>query len=70
MPGLSITFEALNKLIVKGDAALFALSGLTLLLNQRRLAAMLMILAVSFILLTKDNFYLKTGSKVNPAEHS
>ena len=71
MPYLSgITFEGLNKMIVKGDAALFALSGLLLLINQRRLGAVFLIVAASFILLTKDNVYLRTGTKVNQADYN
>eukprot|EP00347_Sterkiella_histriomuscorum_P021944 403332228 len=73
VPGIGITYENLNQQIVKGDAALFALSGLLLILNQRKLGAMFMILAISFILLTKDNFMLKSGapgSKVNQTEQN
>ena len=50
---------------MKGDAALFALSGLLLLLNQRTMGATLMIIAVTFILATKDNPFLTTGSRAS-----
>jgi hypothetical protein len=60
---LDITFEQLNHYLIKGDGALFMLSGLLILINCKKLGAFTLILAVSFILATKDNPYLHSIMK-------
>lgn len=71
VPYLGMTYEQLNKYVIKGEAGLFFLSGVLMFLNQRRLAAWFLIAATLFILLTKDNFMMKIsaiGSKANNTE--
>ena len=71
VPYLGMTFEQLNKYLIKGEAGLFFSSGVLLFINQRRMAAWLLIMATLFILLTKDNFLMKIsaiGSKANNSE--
>ncbi len=55
---MDITYEKLNQYLVKADGALFALSGVLIIANSRTSGAFLMLIAVLFILLTKDNALL------------
>ena len=61
---LGITFEQLNQQIVKVLGGLFALSGACTvvgIMGLRKTGAVLMIIAVAFVLVTRDNFLLQTG---------
>ena len=63
VPLIGITFEKLNQVLIKFDGALFVLSGILILLNQES-GSRVLILAVAFILLTKDNPFLKVSDKL------
>ena len=52
------SYEKLNQHLVKVDGALFALSGILIIANNKVSGALLMLIAISFILLTKDNPFL------------
>lgn len=66
--GTKITWEELNRYAIQGEAALFILSGVCIMLNFKCLGSFLLTIAVSFIIIVKDlpwirHSTLKTYSK-------
>ena len=59
----SITWEELNKYLIRVVGALFSLSGLLFLVNKRGQGAWLLFIALTFVLLTKDNPFLQSNLK-------
>jgi uncharacterized membrane protein YphA (DoxX/SURF4 family) len=61
--GLQFTWEQLVTYLIRADAALLMLSGLLILTNQSKQGGFLLILALLFILATKDNPFLQSNLK-------
>lgn len=61
--GLSFTYDQLIIYLIKADAILFILSGLSIIANQKKEGALLLILATLFVLATKDNPFLESNLK-------
>ncbi|CDW74289.1 UNKNOWN [Stylonychia lemnae] len=70
VPLIGITFERLNQIIIKFDGALFVTSGLLILIQKQAMGSKMLIVAVIFILLTKDNPFLKTNDKLYGLDQS
>ena len=59
--GLHLTFNELNDFAVKADGVIFILSGFLLILNWRKLGGFLLIIAMTFVLATKDNPWIESN---------
>jgi len=68
--GLPYTYDQLVTYSIKADAILFILSGLSILTNQKKEGAVLLIMATWFVLATKDNPFLDSNLKSIKSESS
>ena len=58
-----ISWNALTVHLIQADGILFILSGVFLLLNKRSSAALMLIVALAFVLATKDNPVMQSNLK-------
>ena len=58
-----ITYDQLNQYLIKFDGILFVLSGLLIAFNKRKVGALLLFIALAFVLATKDNPFIKSNLK-------
>ena len=62
LPQYQTTWEELNLYLIKGEGVILVLSGLLILFNRRCLGSLLLVIAVTFILIVKDNPWLRHNS--------
>ena len=62
LPDYATTWEELNLFLIKGEGLLLILSGLLILLNQRCLGSLLLVVAMTFVLIVKDNPWMRHNS--------
>ncbi len=60
--GYSATWEELNLYLIKGEGFLFIFSGLLLLANKRCLGSLILVFAMNFLLIVKDNPWIRHNS--------
>ena len=57
----TITYDELNQYLIKGFGSLFMLSGFLILLNRKIIGSIFLIIAMAFILVTKDNPWIESN---------
>ena len=62
LPQYQTTWEELNLYLIKGEGLILVLGGLLILMNRRCLGSLLLVIAVTFILIVKDNPWLRHNS--------
>ena len=58
-PSYQTTWEELNLCLIKSEGVLLLLSGLLILMNRKCLGSLLLVVAVAFMLVVKDNPWIK-----------
>ena len=62
LPDYAMTWEELNLFLIKSEGLILILSGLLILLNQRCMGSFLLVIAMTFVLIVKDNPWMRHNS--------